>query len=72
MTSIFKMELVVRTYLNENVLQRWIARKSARDLALCAWNARFPDLTVCDFLVEYIKDKVYTPPLPANIDDMKH
>lgn len=64
--------LGVRTYLNENVPQRWIGRRGAKDLALCAWPARSPDLTVCDFFLwGYVKDKVYVPPLPANIDDMK-
>ena len=44
----------------------------AGDLALCAWSARSPDFTVCDFFLwEYAKNKVYTPPLPANIDDMR-
>ena len=39
---------------------------------LCAWPARSPDLTVNDFfLYEYVKDKVYTLPLPVNIDNMK-
>ena len=64
--------LGVRAFLNENMPQRWIGRRGAKDLALCAWPARSPDLTVCDFFLwGYVKDKVYVPPLPANIDDMK-
>ena len=38
--------------------------------ALCP--ATFLDLTVCDFFLwGNVKDTCYTPPLPANIDDMK-
>ncbi|PNF17518.1 hypothetical protein B7P43_G16941, partial [Cryptotermes secundus] len=43
--------LMVRAFLNEKVPQRWIGRKGAKDLALCSWPARSPDLTVCDFLL---------------------
>ncbi|PNF40249.1 hypothetical protein B7P43_G07078 [Cryptotermes secundus] len=65
--------LMVRAFLNEKVPQRWIGRKGAKDLALCAWPARSPDLTVCDFFLwGYVKDHVYDPPLPANPDDLKH
>ncbi|PNF14304.1 hypothetical protein B7P43_G06787 [Cryptotermes secundus] len=43
------------------------------NLALCAWPARSPDLTVCDFFLwGYVKDHVYVPPLPTNLDDLKH
>ena len=52
--------------------QRWIGRRGANDLALCAWPARFSDLSACDFFfVGYVKDKDYVPPLPENIDDIK-
>ncbi|PNF40782.1 hypothetical protein B7P43_G16927 [Cryptotermes secundus] len=34
---------------NEKVPQQWIHQKGAKDLALCAWPASSPDLTVCDF-----------------------
>ncbi|PNF30503.1 hypothetical protein B7P43_G10879 [Cryptotermes secundus] len=65
--------LMVRAFLNEKVPQRWIVRKRAQDLALCAWPARSPDLTVCDFFLwGYVKDHVYVPPLPTNLDDLKH
>ncbi|PNF28386.1 hypothetical protein B7P43_G16752 [Cryptotermes secundus] len=75
MTSFFnKMEhLMVRAFLDEKVPQRWIGRKGAQDLALCAWPTRSPDLTVCDFFLRgYVKDHVYVPPLPTNLDDLKH
>ncbi|PNF43528.1 hypothetical protein B7P43_G03919 [Cryptotermes secundus] len=39
--------LMVRVLLNEKVPQQWIGRKGAQDLALCAWPARSPDLTMC-------------------------
>ncbi|PNF42612.1 hypothetical protein B7P43_G01283 [Cryptotermes secundus] len=43
--------LMVRAFLNEKVPQRWIGRKGAKDVALCAWPARSPDLTVCAFFL---------------------
>ena len=50
--------------------QRWIGK--INDFALCAWPARFPDLTECDFFLRwYVKDKVCIPPLSANINDIK-
>ncbi|PNF14636.1 hypothetical protein B7P43_G12012 [Cryptotermes secundus] len=65
--------LMVRAFLTEKVPQRWIGRKGAKDLTLCAWPARSPDLTVCDFFLwGYVKDHVYVPPLPTNLDDLKH
>ena len=61
----------VQAYLNENVAQQWIGRRGARDLAFCAWLARFLGVTVCDFFLwEYVK--VYTPLLSVNINDMKN
>ena len=44
----FHWHLLVRAYLNKNVPQRWIGRRAAKDLVLCALPVRFPDLTVCD------------------------
>ena len=64
--------LNVRNFLNEKVPQRWIGRKGDNDLALCAWPPRSPDLTVCDFFLwGYVKDRVYVPPLPTSIHDLK-
>ncbi|PNF29624.1 hypothetical protein B7P43_G16676 [Cryptotermes secundus] len=60
-------------FLNEKVPKRWIGQKGAKDLALCAWPVRSPDLTACDFFLwGYVKDHVYVPPLPTNLDDLKH
>ncbi|PNF19518.1 hypothetical protein B7P43_G02327 [Cryptotermes secundus] len=65
--------LMVRAFLNEKVPQQWIGRKGAQDLELCAWPARSPDFTVCVvFMWVYVKDHVYVPPLPTNLDDLKH
>ena len=65
--------LNVRAFLNENVPDRWIGRIGDRDAALCAWPARSPDLTVCDFFLwGCIKDRVYVPPLPTNLEELKH
>lgn len=64
--------LRVRAFLNEQVPHRWIGRKGNRDLALCAWPARSPDFSVCDFFLwGYVKDHVFVPPLPTNLDDLK-
>ena len=37
------------------------------------WPARSPDLTPCDyFLWGYVKDKVFVPPKPVSIPDLKN
>jgi len=37
------------------------------------WPARSPDLTPCDyFLWGYVKDKVFVPPQPVSIPDLKN
>jgi len=36
------------------------------------WPPRSPDLTVCDFyLWSFVKDKVFVPPLPAELEELK-
>jgi len=41
-------------------------------LAIHPWSPRFPDLTVCDFFPwGYVKEKVYVPPLPTNLEELK-
>ncbi|PSN45669.1 hypothetical protein C0J52_22361 [Blattella germanica] len=53
----------VRQYLNETLPNRWIGR----------WPPRSPDLTPCDFFLwGFVKDKVYVPPLPQNIEELKN
>ena len=42
-------------------------------LSLRTWPPRSPDLTPCDFFLwGYIKDTVYVPPLPQNLDELKN
>ena len=62
----------VRRYLNNVLPRRWIGRGCERDNRLMPWPARSPDLTPCDFFLwGYIKDKVYVPPLPNDLGDLK-
>jgi hypothetical protein len=50
-------------YLNTRFSGRWIGRA-----APIAWPPRSPDLTPPNFFFwEFIKDRVYVPPLPENI-----
>ena len=38
----------------------------------CPWPARSLDLTACDYLLwGYVKDKVFVPPQPVSIPDLK-
>jgi hypothetical protein len=68
------VHLDTRHYLNANLPQRWIGRAANVDLPLlrCPPPPRSPDLTPCDFFLwGYVKDAVFVPPLPADIDDLK-
>jgi len=61
----------VRRFLNETLPQRWIGRTGPEGLALHSWPPRSPDMTPCDFLLwEYVKERVYVPPLPADLDEL--
>lgn len=61
----------VREYLDENLPHRWIGR-AANNLPMLQWPPRSPDLTPCDFFLwGYIKDSVYVPPLPADMNDLR-
>lgn len=65
--------LNVRRFLNESLPQRWIGRMGNADLALQFWPPRSPDLTVCDFFLwGYVKDAVYVPPLPMNLNELRN
>src|SRR5215470_12641844 len=65
--------LDVRQWLNDVLPHRWIGRGAHEDLIFCPWPARSPDLTPRDyFLWGYVKDKVFVPPLPASIPDLKN
>ena len=62
----------VRSYLNIEFPNRWIGRSSADDKPLLSWPPRSPDLTPCDFFLwSYIKDRVYVPPLPCDLKQLK-
>ena len=62
----------VRTYLNHTLPLRWIGRSWQDDLVLNSWPPRSPDLTPCNFFFwGFIKDIVYIPPLPNNVDELK-
>lgn len=62
----------VRDYLNTNLSQRWIGRFGPEDEALMRWPPRSPDLTPCDFFFwGFVKDTVYVPPLPANLQELR-
>ncbi|PSN38403.1 hypothetical protein C0J52_21588, partial [Blattella germanica] len=40
--------------------------------ALAFWPPRSPDLTPCEFFLwGFVKDRVFLPPLPLNLDDFK-
>ncbi|PNF15394.1 hypothetical protein B7P43_G01012 [Cryptotermes secundus] len=65
--------LNVRRFLNESLPQRWIGRMGNEDLALQFWPPRSPDLTPCDFFLwGFVKDAVYVPPLPTNLNDLRN
>ncbi|KAJ8878845.1 hypothetical protein PR048_019434 [Dryococelus australis] len=62
----------VRGYLNEMLPQLWIGRGAAGDQALHHLPPRSLDLTSrVLFLGGYIKDQMFHPTLPANIDSLK-
>ena len=50
---------------------RWIGRTGPKDLALHSWPPRSPNMTPCDyFLWGYVKERVYVPPLPTDLDEL--
>jgi len=63
----------VRGYLNRNLPLRWIGRTGKDDDTLMQWPPRSPDLTPCDFFFwGFVKDTVFVPPLPANLQDLRN
>ncbi|PNF30892.1 hypothetical protein B7P43_G06172 [Cryptotermes secundus] len=65
--------LMVQVFIMKKCPSDGLVGRGPQDLALCAWPARSPDLTVCDFFLwGYVKDHVYVPPLPTNLNDLKH
>ena len=64
-------KLYIRRFLNETLPQRWIGRTGPKDLALHSRPPRSPDMTPCDFFLRgYVKERVYVPPLPADLDEL--
>jgi hypothetical protein len=62
----------VREWLNNFVPYRWIGRHGPNDLVFLRWPPRSPDLTPCDFFLwRYVKDRVYVPPLPTNLPELR-
>ncbi|PNF41812.1 hypothetical protein B7P43_G02048 [Cryptotermes secundus] len=62
----------VRRYLNNELRHRWVGRVGEDDVALFTWPPRPPDLTPCDFFLwGYIKDRVYVPPLPRTLVELR-
>jgi hypothetical protein len=56
----------VREYLNTRFPGRWIGRA-----APIAWPPRSPDLTPLDFFLwGLVKDRVFIPPLSANVAEL--
>ena len=50
-----------------------IGRTGQEDDALMRWPPRSPDLTPYDlFLWGFVKDTVFVPPLPANLQDLRN
>ena len=61
----------VRRFLNETLPQRWIGRTGPKDLTLHFWPPRSPDMRPYDFFLwGYVKERVYVPPLPADLDEL--
>jgi len=59
-------------YLNTVLPGRWIGRTSGNDQPLMLWPPRSPDITPCDFFLwGYVKDRVFAPPLPRDLADLK-
>jgi hypothetical protein len=64
--------LEVHRHLNTTLPQRWNGRTSNEDSALIPWPPRSPALTPCDFFLwGYVKDKVYMPPLPEDLPELR-
>jgi hypothetical protein len=59
--------------LNESLPQRWIGLVGKENLALQFWHTRSPDLTHCEFFLwGFVKELVYVPSLPKNLNDLKN
>ena len=62
----------VQDYLNTNLPQSQIGRFGQEEVALMRQPPRYPDLTPCDFFLwGFVKDTVFVPPVPANIQELR-
>ena len=51
----------------------WIGHASGNDQPLMLWPPRPPDITPCDFFLwGYVKDRVFVPPLPHDLANLRH
>jgi hypothetical protein len=69
---LWRKQREVRNYLDVNLPQRCIGRATGDNMSLTCSLPRSPDLTLCDFFLwGYVKDKVFIPPVPVTLDDLK-
>ncbi|XP_066996029.2 uncharacterized protein [Anabrus simplex] len=62
----------VRAFLNQQLPQRWMGRGTEGDLMLFPFPPRSSDLSPCHFFLwGYVKDQVFVPPLPVDIQEVK-
>ena len=62
----------IRAWLNDVVTDCWIGHHGLDDRAYLQWSPRSRDFTPCDFFLwGFLKDKVYVPPLPANLPELR-
>jgi len=62
----------VHQYLSTVLSGRWVGRASGNDRPLMLWPPRSPNIMSCDFFVwGYVKDRVFIPPLPRDLTDLK-
>ncbi|PNF14515.1 hypothetical protein B7P43_G15641 [Cryptotermes secundus] len=62
----------VHCYLNNELGHHWTGRVGEDDVVLFTWPPRSPDLMPCDFFLwGYIKDRVYVPPLPRTLVELR-
>jgi hypothetical protein len=61
-----------RNCLDQNLPRRWIGRSTDQNLTLARCPPRSLGLTPCgSFLWAYIEDRVFVPPLPISVNELK-
>ncbi|GBM21079.1 hypothetical protein AVEN_200767-1 [Araneus ventricosus] len=65
--------LEVHEFLNNAIPNRWIGHARTNDKVMFPCPPpRSPDITPCDFFMwGFVKDKVFVPPLPHNLEDLQ-